>query len=43
MGIISSFGFNLFGDSWSSAFFGALASVGALFVLEKTKKQPTVS
>ena len=36
MGILSSFGFNLFGDNWSPVFFGAPTSVGALFVLEKT-------
>ena len=39
MGVLSSFCFNLFGDSWSPAFFGALTSVGALFVLYQRKKE----
>ena len=34
----SSFDFNLFGDNWSFAFFGALTSVGALFMLLNKQK-----
>ena len=34
---LPSFCFNLFGDNWSSAFFGALTSVGALFVFTENR------